>query len=474
MASKYLKNENGIVKAITTNNLGLEKPLLNENYDIEVHNRNMDKIDNAIQEVKGQVSGLELKAEKVSIADEEGLFEATNVEDALLENKTSILELQNADGDLKQLQTTNKANLVGAINELFQNANNGKSTIATAIGSPLSSGDTFSAMGTKIDTLTQKLRTNLNAKGVSTSASEKMSPLIDKVTDIKTGSDLSKVKGYSFEVVNSTPPATNGYRALFFSKNKLYVAPYSNGVPGFLYDISTCTPGEVSAQRVATNQLQIYSEKYANTDYVLCRDFRSQILKKVLLPSFTFTTVANTESFSNKCYTTHGNYAYEFILDTSSAGVLRIQKYNLDNGTGTTALSTPVPNGTRYPSVISDGTYMFLLCYDSGSKNVCVYKYNISQNKIELVFNASMADNLGSTFSYRSTEPFYNLAYNEDTGIIIASSSLNMFSYNTNTNKIKFEGVGGVDGDICGYDKSSLYAMKSLSDAPCPIIRIGK
>ena len=36
-----------------TNNLQLEKPLLNENYDIEVHNRNMDKIDTAIQEVKG-------------------------------------------------------------------------------------------------------------------------------------------------------------------------------------------------------------------------------------------------------------------------------------------------------------------------------------------------------------------------------------------------------------------------------------
>ena len=90
MASKYLKNSEGIVKAITTNNLQLEKPMLNENYDIDVHNRNMDKIDNAIQEVKGQVSGLELKAEKVSIADEEGLFEATNVEDALLENKTSI------------------------------------------------------------------------------------------------------------------------------------------------------------------------------------------------------------------------------------------------------------------------------------------------------------------------------------------------------------------------------------------------
>lgn len=91
MAKKYIKNEKGIVKSITSDNLQLEKPLLNENYDIEVHNRNMDKIDNAIQEVKGQVGGLELTAQRVSIADPANVFEATNVEEALLENKTSIL-----------------------------------------------------------------------------------------------------------------------------------------------------------------------------------------------------------------------------------------------------------------------------------------------------------------------------------------------------------------------------------------------
>lgn len=94
MASKYLKNSEGIVRAITSDNLQLEKPLLNENYDIEVHNRNMDKIDSAIQEVKGKVDGLELTAERVSIADSTNKFEATNVEDALLENKTSILSLE--------------------------------------------------------------------------------------------------------------------------------------------------------------------------------------------------------------------------------------------------------------------------------------------------------------------------------------------------------------------------------------------
>ena len=85
MAKKYLKNEKGIVRAITSENLQLEKPLLNENYDINVHNRNMDKIDSAIQEVRGKVDGLELKAEKVTIADNNNYFSSNNVEGALSE-----------------------------------------------------------------------------------------------------------------------------------------------------------------------------------------------------------------------------------------------------------------------------------------------------------------------------------------------------------------------------------------------------
>ena len=111
MASKYLKNSEGIVRAVTSNNLGLEKPMLNENYDINVHNRNMDKIDSAIQEIKGKVDGLELTAERVSIADSTNKFEATNVEDALLENKTSILSLQSELG-------TNKTTLQNNINAI--------------------------------------------------------------------------------------------------------------------------------------------------------------------------------------------------------------------------------------------------------------------------------------------------------------------------------------------------------------------
>ena len=88
MSKKYIKNENGIVRAVTSDNLQLEKPLLNENYDIEVHNRNMDKIDNAIQEVKGKIDGLELVASNVKMAD------GTTVQTTVTTNKSNISTLQ--------------------------------------------------------------------------------------------------------------------------------------------------------------------------------------------------------------------------------------------------------------------------------------------------------------------------------------------------------------------------------------------
>ena len=85
-----------------TNNLNLEKPLQSENYNIDIFNSNADKIDSAIQEIKGKVDGLDLKAEKVTLADRSNLFNATNVEDALLENKRTILS---------------NTNLINALNE---------------------------------------------------------------------------------------------------------------------------------------------------------------------------------------------------------------------------------------------------------------------------------------------------------------------------------------------------------------------
>ena len=108
MAKKYIK-EKGIVRAVTTDNLQLEKPLLNENYDIEVHNRNMEKIDSAIQEVKGKIDGLELVANKVTMND------GSTVEDTVSANKTSILSLQEELG----LNKSTLENNINAIREVL-------------------------------------------------------------------------------------------------------------------------------------------------------------------------------------------------------------------------------------------------------------------------------------------------------------------------------------------------------------------
>ena len=91
MAKKYLKNEKGTVRAVTSDNLQLEKPLLNENYDIEVHNRNMDKIDSAIQEVKGKIDGLELVASNVVMNDGSSVEDAiTNLQSELNGNVSTL------------------------------------------------------------------------------------------------------------------------------------------------------------------------------------------------------------------------------------------------------------------------------------------------------------------------------------------------------------------------------------------------
>ena len=156
MAKKYLKNEKGLVRATTTETLQLEKPLGSENYDIEVHNRNMDKLDSEIKGLKGKVDGLELKAENVSIADSSNLFTSTNVEDAL--------------------------------EELFQYANNGKKIIATAVGTPLVSSDTFSGLGTKIDELLVRFREVLTNKGQSPLYTDKLKSLIEMIPNISQSS----------------------------------------------------------------------------------------------------------------------------------------------------------------------------------------------------------------------------------------------------------------------------------------------
>ncbi|MBP3930526.1 MAG: hypothetical protein J6D47_13295 [Peptostreptococcaceae bacterium] len=189
---KYIKDSKGVTVSVTTDTLGLEKPLLNENYDINVHNRNMDKIDEDLKPIDDsyiielfQYDGdTTLPRDYYTKQEADNKFatkrEIGNIDFSGLATKEEL-------GSLSQLQTTNKFNLVSAINEVFQNANNGKKLIASAIGEPLNSNNTFSAMSNDINSLLSTFKVNMMNKGVAVESKDKFKTLIDKIVTITGG-----------------------------------------------------------------------------------------------------------------------------------------------------------------------------------------------------------------------------------------------------------------------------------------------
>ena len=93
-----------------------------------------------------------------------------------------IVELLKSKG-INELQTNSK-NVIDAINELFQSANNGKELIANAIGEPLSTEDTFSAMSNDINSLLSQFKTNMMNNGITVESGDKFKQLIDKIATL--------------------------------------------------------------------------------------------------------------------------------------------------------------------------------------------------------------------------------------------------------------------------------------------------
>ena len=127
---------------------------------------------------------------------------------------------------------TKSKDLVGAINELFQSANNGKELIASAIGEPLNAEDTFSAMSNDINGLLSTFKTNMMNNGIAVEANDRFKQLIDKIaTMVEEGSG----KGIQFASGNVTSTSsttvyaisssllTNGYT---IEVNNLTFKPY--------------------------------------------------------------------------------------------------------------------------------------------------------------------------------------------------------------------------------------------------------
>lgn len=113
-----------------TTNLKLKKPDFNDFYNVEDFNYNSDVIDRSIKEVKdiaeskapknhthnaSDIDGISTNAKGTSFDNSINGMAATNVQDAIEENKTSILKLQNELGTNKSIL----ANNINAIREVL-------------------------------------------------------------------------------------------------------------------------------------------------------------------------------------------------------------------------------------------------------------------------------------------------------------------------------------------------------------------
>lgn len=85
--------------ATNTTNYNLVKPSENEYYDINVSNSNLDIIDTEIKRVNDRLDSVSTDAQSTSFDNSDNGMTATNVQDAIEENKTSILSLEKLVGE---------------------------------------------------------------------------------------------------------------------------------------------------------------------------------------------------------------------------------------------------------------------------------------------------------------------------------------------------------------------------------------
>ena len=98
-----------------TTNLGLKKPEGTDVVNIDDFNYNADILDVKVKEISNKLSSISTNAKNTSFDNSSNGMVATNVQDAIEENKTSILNLQKELGTNKSILEAN----INAIREVL-------------------------------------------------------------------------------------------------------------------------------------------------------------------------------------------------------------------------------------------------------------------------------------------------------------------------------------------------------------------
>ncbi|MBD8046743.1 phage tail protein [Clostridium faecium] len=154
--------------------------------DIETLDNKIKNIKIPVTKVNNKLGDVTLKAEDIKANNdktiEENLLEVTS-QMADITKQVEGIEVTAEKTTLDSSKFVSK-NVKAGMEELFTFADNGKKNISTVIGSPLTTSDTFDNMKSKIQTLKNTFASNLTAKEQSSSGSESLENLINKVKNI--------------------------------------------------------------------------------------------------------------------------------------------------------------------------------------------------------------------------------------------------------------------------------------------------
>ena len=164
LVSSWQEYKNGLNETITMQNTSINN--LSTNYaslsssvnNLQTILNNLDLIN--IANFSAQVSDIQSKLAKMETA----VGNLANLKTSAKGNLVAAInELVDKQGTLSSLKTSNKNSLVAAINELFQSASEGKSKIADAItgkGVPASATDSYATLANKISSISTGVNTS--------------------------------------------------------------------------------------------------------------------------------------------------------------------------------------------------------------------------------------------------------------------------------------------------------------------------
>ena len=283
-------------------------------------------LSNLSDSLKEHLNGLGLTEEQVNELIENALVE---INEKNVEQDEVVNGLVDKVGELNGLMTEEKGDLVGAINELFQSANNGKELIANAIGEPLSSEDTFSAMSNDINSLLSTFKTNMMNNGITVESSDRFKSLIDKIATLAdnegkgvqfASGQISAPQRYTFANTSATHTFNFG-EPLNFTPTYLFIR-----IPDVSYS-STNGSGEAINAIVSNLFNNIYEgNDWANQFRVGC--VSSEGVLNIKSVSTTGFVMEGDTNITFGCATSSDYYGTDGVIDWYAIGIGEVEEDN--------------------------------------------------------------------------------------------------------------------------------------------------